>query len=92
MNFDYDKINNHLNNSTNTMNQISKDMLQNEREIKYKYLCSFYSKAFRSGSLWYIGESLSKYIDNKNFKTLFDKDFKLIYLYYILDNNIFPKL
>ena len=47
MNFDYDKINNHLNNSTNTMNQISKDMLQNEREIKYKYLCSFYSKAFR---------------------------------------------
>ena len=92
MNFDYDKISKSLTESIHTMNQIKKDMLNNERELKYRYLCSFYSKAYRSGSIWYVGESITKYIEDKHFKTLFDHDFKLKYLYHILDNNIFPNL
>tara|TARA_Y100000389_G_C17278647_1_gene421756 strand:- start:417 stop:710 length:294 start_codon:yes stop_codon:yes gene_type:complete len=90
MDFDYDKSFRILEEAKLTLIQSESLFKKEERELKYKYLCSFYSKAYLSGSLWYIGKSIKEYILNKDIRLVLDKDYKLIFLYHILDNNLFP--
>ena len=56
MSFNLEKIENILEES----NTIIKESLLFEREIKYKYLQSFYSKAYLSGSFWYVGPTIKQ--------------------------------
>jgi len=86
----FDEISQTLKNSKERMNSADINLKNIEREIKYKYLCSFYSLAYLSGSIWYLGKSIKEYKDNKHLKTMFKRDYKLEYVYYILDNNLFP--
>lgn len=86
MSFNLEKIENILEES----NTIIKESLLFEREIKYKYLQSFYSKAYLSGSFWYVGPTIKHYIKSLNLRLIFYNDYKLKFLYMILDNNKFP--
>lgn len=86
----FEQLSKTLNDSKNKLNDSKKELVNTEREIKYKYLCSFYSKAYLSGSPFYIGNSIKEYLDNKDYRLILVKDPKLIYLYYILDNNLYP--
>ena len=88
----FDDLSQKLKNSKERMNSADINLKNIEREIKYKYLCSLYSLEYLSGSIWYLGNSIKEYKDNKHFKTVLKKDSKLEYLYYILDNNLFPNI
>ena len=60
-------------------------------EKKYQKLSNKYSNAYKSGSYWYIGPSLIKYIKETPLITIFKTDYKLQFLLYILNdenNNI----
>ena len=86
MSFDLEKIEEILKNAKSTLN----DFPLFERELKYKYLQSFYSKAYMSGSDWYVGPSIREYIEGRDLRLLFGRDYKLRLLIKILDNNMFP--
>ena len=88
MSFNLKKIENMLEES----NTIIKESLLFEREIKYKYLQSFYSKAYLSGSFWYVGPTIKDYIKSLNLRLIFYNDYKLKFLYGILDSNKFPPI
>jgi hypothetical protein len=90
MDFDCDKAFKILNETKTILNKAETNLKNKERELKYKYLCSHYSKAYLSGSIWYVGESIEEYIKNKDIRFILNKDFKLSFLYHILDNNLFP--
>lgn len=86
MSFDLEKTEAILKNAKSTLD----DFPLYERELKYKYLQSFYSKAYMSGSDWYVGPSIREYIEGRDIRLLFRKDYKLQLLMKILDNNMFP--
>ena len=86
MSFDLEKTEEILKNAKSTLD----DFPLYERELKYKYLQSFYSKAYMSGSDWYVGPSIREYIEGCDIRLLFRKDYKLQLLMKILDNNMFP--
>lgn len=86
MSFDLEKTEAILKNAKSMLD----DFPLYERELKYKYLQSFYSKAYMSGSDWYIGPSIREYIEGRDIRLLFRKDYKLQLLMKILDNNMFP--
>jgi hypothetical protein len=86
MSFDLEKTEEILKNAKSTLD----DFPLYERELKYKYLQSFYSKAYMSGSDWYVGPSIREYIEGRDIRLLFRKDYKLQLLMKILDNNMFP--
>ena len=54
-----------------------------EIDLKYKKLCSGFSKAYLSGSYWYVGDSLTEYIKNLNIRDLINNH-KLKFIYSIL--------
>lgn len=87
-----DELSQTLKNSQERMNSADINLKNIEREIKYRYLCSLYSSAYLSGSIWYLSNSIKEYKDNRHFKTAFKRDCKLEYVYYILDNNLFPNV
>lgn len=81
---------NHIENILNRAKSVLQKSKMIERETKYKYLHSFYSKAYMLGSWWYIGPTIKEYIDNKDCRTILNPDRRLMFLYWILDNNKFP--
>lgn len=88
MSFDLEKTEEILKNAKSTLD----DFPLYERELKYKYLQSFYSKAYMSGSDWYVGPSIREYIEGRDLRLLLRKDYKLRLLMKILDNNMFPPM
>mgnify|MGYP003994490069 FL=1 len=86
MSFDLEKIERTLKDAKSILG----DFPLYEREIKYKYLQSFYSEAYMSGSDWYVGPTIREYIKGRDLRLLFQKDYKLRLLIKILDNNMFP--
>ena len=71
MNFDYDKTFKILEKAKETLKESDSVFKECERELKYKYLISLYSKSYLSGSIWYIGDSIRKYTSNRNFRYVF---------------------
>ena len=78
MDFDYDKSFQILENAKSVMTESELILKRKQRELKYKYLCSYYSKAYLSGSLWYVGDSIEDYL-YKDIRRVFDNDYKLIF-------------
>ena len=82
--WDIEKMNKTLNSSKKDLKLLHNRFRLLKLDLKYKKLCSEFSKAYLSRSEWYVGYSLEDYIDNLNLKD-FLNNHKLNFIFSILD-------